>query len=280
MTDCKYCGKSAGFLKNKHNECEARYKNGSSAIVAVTSQALSNNQDLRSVLQNAQRIGQDSYIPQPILRDLLHRGWASAIDKAFEDGVLTEEEDTRLEEMFEVFGFDKETLSSDPAYEKIVKGAVLRDILSGKMPERIRITGAVPFNLQKREKLIWLFNGVKYYEMRTYRQYVGGYQGLSMRIAKGLYYRTGAFRGSPVETNRLVHVDIGFLGVTNLHVYYSGTTKGFRIKYDKIVSFQPYSDGLGIQRDAQTAKPQIFVTGDGWFTGNLIMNLAKTTIEA
>jgi hypothetical protein len=47
------------------------------------------------------------------------------------------------------------------------------------------------------------------------------------------------------------------------------------VAYDKIVSFTPYSDGIGIQRDAQTAKPQVFVTGDGWFTYNLIANLAK-----
>tara|TARA_R110000868_G_scaffold189695_2_gene433077 strand:+ start:122429 stop:122581 length:153 start_codon:yes stop_codon:yes gene_type:complete len=48
-----------------------------------------------------------------------------------------------------------------------------------------------------------------------------------------------------------------------------------RIKLDKIVSFQPYDDGLGVQRDAATAKPQSFITGDGWFIYNLVMNVAK-----
>ena len=28
-------------------------------------------------------------------------------------------------------------------------------------------------------------------------------------------------------------------------------------------------------RDAQTAKPQTFVTGDGWFAYNLAVNLAQ-----
>jgi hypothetical protein len=28
-------------------------------------------------------------------------------------------------------------------------------------------------------------------------------------------------------------------------------------------------------RDAQTAKPQTFVTGDGWFVYNLAVNLAQ-----
>jgi hypothetical protein len=28
-------------------------------------------------------------------------------------------------------------------------------------------------------------------------------------------------------------------------------------------------------RDAATARPQTFVTGDGWFTYNLLMNLSE-----
>jgi hypothetical protein len=58
-------------------------------------------------------------------------------------------------------------------------------------------------------------------------------------------------------------------------VYFSGASKSFRIRHDKIVSIEPYSDGVGIQRDAQTARPQVFVTGDGWFTYNLLMNVSN-----
>jgi hypothetical protein len=47
------------------------------------------------------------------------------------------------------------------------------------------------------------------------------------------------------------------------------------VPYNKIVSFLPFDDGIGIVRDAQTAKPQIFKTGDGWFTYNLLVNLAQ-----
>jgi hypothetical protein len=47
------------------------------------------------------------------------------------------------------------------------------------------------------------------------------------------------------------------------------------VAYSKIVAFEPYSDGFGIQRDAATALPQTFVTGDGWFAYNLVTNLAQ-----
>ena len=42
-----------------------------------------------------------------------------------------------------------------------------------------------------------------------------------------------------------------------------------------MVAFEPYSDGRGTMRDAQTAKPQSFFTSDGWFVYNLATNLAR-----
>ena len=47
------------------------------------------------------------------------------------------------------------------------------------------------------------------------------------------------------------------------------------MRYDSIVSFDPYEDGFGIMRAVQTAKPQTFQTSDGWFVYNLATNLAQ-----
>ena len=41
--------------------------------------------------------------------------------------------------------------------------------------------------------------------------------------------------------------------------------KKSRLRYDRIMDSKPFSDGFEIMRDAQTAKPQAFKTGDGWF---------------
>ena len=47
------------------------------------------------------------------------------------------------------------------------------------------------------------------------------------------------------------------------------------MRYDRIVSSEPHHDGFGTMRDAQTARPQTFITGDGWFIYNLAVNLAQ-----
>ena len=94
-------------------------------------------------------------------------------------------------------------------------------------------------------------------------------------MARGLYYSPRQFRSRPIEWEETVHAGTGLLGLTTKHIYFHGARKKFRIRYDRIVSFDPYDDGFGIMRDAQTAKPQTFRTGDGWFAYNLAVNLSQ-----
>ena len=92
---------------------------------------------------------------------------------------------------------------------------------------------------------------------------------------RGLCYRPSAFWNRPIEWEETVHAGTGLLGLTTKHIYFGGSRKRFRVRYDRIVAFDPYEDGFGIMRDAQTAKPQTFRTGDGWFPYNLAANLAQ-----
>ena len=93
------------------------------------------------------------------------------------------------------------------------------------------------------------------------RERRGTSHGVSIRVARGLYYSPRQFRSRPIEWEETVHADTGLLGLTTKHLYFAGARKKFRVRYDKIVSFEPYSDGFGIMRDALTAKPQAFRTG-------------------
>ena len=151
----------------------------------------------------------------------------------------------------------------------MVKAAVIREITEGLIPQRQNITGRVPFNLMKSEQLVWVMEGVDYLETIVRRERRGSSHGLSIRVARGVYYRPGTFRSRAVEWEETVHQDTGLLGFTTKHLYFSGNKKKFRVRYDRIVDFEPFSDGFGIMRDAQTAKPQSFRTGDGWFALNL-----------
>jgi len=254
---------------------KTRHQAGTKRIVALAQEAMRNSGDLVALQETARKVASASFIQEDAIRGLLVKAWGDAVHSVLEDSLLSSDEEAALDRAQQHFGWKQEDVDQNGAFTRLAKGGALRDVLEGKLPARMKVEGQLPFNFQKGEQLVWAFQGVKYYEVRTRRSYVGGYQGASVRIARGVYYRLGGFRGSPVESAETVHADTGILGVTDKHLYFTGPAKSFRVRYQKVVSFTPYSDGIGLQRDAATAKPQAFLTGDGWFTYNLVMNLAS-----
>jgi hypothetical protein len=202
--------------------------------------------------------------------------WKDAVAKVLDDRILSAEEEQRVLSIAGAVGIDQN--NGGETWVRLVKAAILRDVADGKIPERAKIEGARA-NLMKKEKPVWLFNGSKFLEERTSRSFAGVSHGLSIRVAKGIYYRPSVFRGHPVETTKLQHVDGGQVLVTSHHIYLLGARKSSRIPYRKIVAFEPYSDGVGIQRDAMSAKPQIFTVDDAWFAYNLVTNLGAIAAD-
>ena len=54
--------------------------------------------------------------------------------------------------------------------------------------------------------------------------------------------------------------------------YFAGESHRFRICHDRIVSYTPMEDGVSLTRDRANARPEMFRTGDGWFTYNIVAN--------
>lgn len=295
MGSCVHCGKPAGLLRSIHKECRAAHEAKKAAeqrdIEAAKElefQRVKANErfadELKGLIQGdtpliaidamlTDRIAAGTLQPEERKRYLV-QAWLSAVDAYFEDGALSEAESDRLGAVIERFALPPQELDRDGALTRVAHFGVLRAVLAGT-PVLLDHTGGVPVNLQKSEGVVWVFNGVTYLEDRVRRQYQGRSQGMSFRVMQGVYYRVGAFKGEPVFSTERVLVDKGSLVVTTKHLYFVGPSKSLRIPYSKIVAFDQFSDGIGVTRDAQTAKPQIFVTGDGWFACNLIQNLAQ-----
>ena len=217
----------------------------------------------------------DSGLPQSQQTAILIQAWEAAVAATLEDGLLTLDEENALNRYMDHFNLTQAQMNQNGVLTQVVKAAVIRDIAEGIVPDRQNIQGRIPFNLMKSEKLVWIMQGVDYLEVVTRRERRGSSHGLSIRVARRVYYRPGTFRSRSVEWEETVHQDTGLLGFTTKHIYFSGPKKKFRVRYDRIVDFEPFDDGFGLMRDAQTAKPQSFRTGDGWFTFNLATNLAQ-----
>ena len=217
----------------------------------------------------------ESELSESERRQVLAQAWEAAVEGSLEDGVLSLDEENALSRYLDHFNLSQSDVDRNGAHHSMIQSAVIREAAEGIIPNRLGNIGRVPFNLMKSEQLVWVIDRVDYYEVKTRRERRGSSHGASIRVAKGLYYRPSTFRSRPVEWEETVHADTGMLGITSKHIYFHGPRKRFRIRYDRIVSFEPYKDGVGVMRDAQTAKPQSFKTGDGWFAYNLITNLAQ-----
>ena len=208
-------------------------------------------------------------------KELLLRAWEAAVEGALEDGLASLDEENALAKYAGHFGLTQKNLDGNGTQTNLVQAAGIQDVTQGVVPQCQNITGTLPFNLMKSEKLFWVIQGVDYLETVVRRERRGASHGLSIRVAQGVYYHPSAFRSRSIEWEETVHADTGLLGLTTKHIYFAGSRKKFRVRYDRIASFDPYEDGFGSMRDTPTAKPQALRTGDGWFPYNLAANLAR-----
>ena len=273
MSNCMFCGKPAGLFHNKHHECVEKHESGKRRIAELILEGLSS--PVGSTASRVRQVAGESFISESETRGLSLAAWSSAVDNALHDGVLSEELEKRFVDLKDGLSLSSADLLQTDAWERMVKSAVLRDLMNGVIPKRMGFDRSPRLNFQRNEQVVWTFEGIDYLEDRTRRQYVGASSGVSIRVMKGIYYHVGGFKGSAIDRTERIHVDTGMVAVTTKQIYFSGAKKAFRIPYPKIVSFEPFSNGLGIVRDAVSAKPQIFVTHDGWFTYNLVTNLAR-----
>lgn len=209
-------------------------------------------------------------------KELLAYSLLLTVEDFLEDNVISKEEEAIIDNFVSASAYSENDLDKYHALQKIARAIILRKVMEGKIPEEsINFQMPIRFNFMKSETLVWAFDNVDYHKEITRRQYKGGHQGVSLRLTKGLYYRTGSFKGRPVEERNMEYQDTGIMALTTKHIYFGSTNKMFRIRYNKIVAFTPYDDGIGIMKDTQSAKPMVFKTGDGWFTYNLVANLAE-----
>jgi hypothetical protein len=79
-----------------------------------------------------------------------------------------------------------------------------------------------------------LSRNVQHIVSRTKTRYVGGSQGVSIRIMKGVRYHVGAYRGHPVKEEFETIADVGSVYVTNKRFIFAGTKEVTSVPIAKI----------------------------------------------
>jgi hypothetical protein len=273
MGICTLCGDNAGWFKSEHKECRAANTARAADLRALAARGNSPSVDLLTLAGKAQELAKAGHLTDEQVRNEVQAGYAAAVADALADSMLTEDEENRLDAFQKALAvpFDFETQM------RIVKAGTIRDLTEGKVPERLKVSNPEElgrFNIKNDEQFVWIFPGATLLQERRHRTYEGVSSGMSVRVARGVYYRVGAFKGQPIDTTSIEETDSGGLVVTSERLIFAGHTRSVVLPLKKIATFQPFDDGIGVAKEGINSKLVFFRTGDGWFTYNLMKNLA------
>ena len=274
MGECRFCHKDAGFLKKEHEECRRKYEDACDSIRRTIEQCFLTKTDFYS---KAADVNSSLSRGSVSLEDKLSL-YISCLDKAVEsylsDNIIDDSEYKMITRFVQFSGMRQEDINVNHSLDKVVQSQVLNEILNGKVPtQRFSVAGGLPFMLGRDESPIWVFRNIVLHEQKTIRQTVGHHNGFNIRLARGIYYRTGGFKGTPVETTSMQKVGVGMVCLTTRNLYFSSPEKSLKIPYDKIISINTYSNGIDLQKDGAREKPLFLEGVDAWFCYNVIANL-------
>ena len=223
------------------------------------SQVKISSDSVLSVIPLSQQKQEESYF------SVLNR----AADKFMAKGGISDNEQQLIENYASSLGINLNRLPmqyQNQSLAKIGEASVLKDLQKGILPKNPL---TVPVMLGKGEVCLWVYDNVKLFQEIT-REFVGGNRGFSYRITKGLTFRTGSFKGRPVEKSFMENKGTGSLVITNKHFFFHCPTCSIKVPYNKLIGMTPYSDGLEIHKDEAKQKRIVFEGFDPWFTMNAL----------
>jgi hypothetical protein len=119
-------------------------------------------------------------------------------------------------------------------------------------------SGSSQVILKENEELQMVLPKIRLWESRTVTTSTGGYGGPSFRVAKGVYFRVGAFGAQSQSHEELKEVDQGLLTLTNKRLLFTGAKRTSEYNLAKIISIEPYKDGIAV-RTSGRSKVQYFI---------------------
>jgi hypothetical protein len=181
---------------------------------------------------------------------------------ALADDHLTEDEEDALGAVAGAVGFTQDDFDRH-ALSARLQIAKLND---GRLP-----VVEQPHLITKRGELVHLEITARLMKEVAVRQWQGGSQGVSFRIAKGVRYRVGSMRGHMVTVGTQLQVaDEGVLAITNQRVAFLGARKTIDMPYTKVIGLHLYADGVSFSLSNRQNAPLFTVGMDTDVLGALL----------
>ena len=131
-----------------------------------------------------------------------------------------------------------------------------REVREGEITAKL-IGAESPVILKRGEELRVVLPDISLVEPRSVSEGRAFYGGPTIRLAKGVSLRTGVAKGRGESHEELRNVDQGVLTLTSKRLVFSGGKRTLTIELARIVSMEPFRDGIAIRREGKE-KTQYF----------------------
>lgn len=223
---------------------------------------LATTDQIDSVIDSLSASRQYVHLRERKLKKVLEPAFARFADRILADDVVTATEYNQLYRLAEAVRMDVPL--------PIERRALIGSLNGGLLP-----TAAAPALIAKPGEVVHLEVPARLMKEVTMREFRGGYNGFSFRVAKGVRFHTGSARGrSVVVGTKLVAEDTGALSVTSRRATFLGTKKTIDLPYAKLASLEVFSDGVRFHQENRVNAPLF-----AGFDGEVIAAMINATIQ-
>ena len=307
MGICRFCGQDTGWFgwfRNSHAACEALAKKGCHQIVeraSAIADRLIPTPDRREdrtwcaqlavqiwaeVAPQLDCVASECRVPADDNHRARLQGWSKGTERVSLAEPISIGRVAALVAFYRAMGLSDEEIKRTAGFRAMSCSSLLWFVMVHGDPTPVASKDRHPFNLATGEIPLLLLPNVVYLKETVTTSYQGGHAGLSVRVAKGVYYHVGGFNGRRIQTASLKRADQGAMLLTTQNLYFGGAHTNFRIPYERVLSCRSYTDGIGLFRDSANAKPEVFSVIEagnavnahpitGWLLFNLVKFLAQ-----
>lgn len=140
MGKCKYCGKDAGFLSHKHDECEQKHEKGINETQDLMFSFLCGPQSSKDFSQRLQQLQTNSYVTEEEKADCANKAidhFTSAIHRPFTQAIMQ-----NVKQFLSVLDISYDVINKgkclDRLSQKIVKGFLVSYFTDGATETQVR----------------------------------------------------------------------------------------------------------------------------------------------
>ncbi len=243
---------------------------------AVAAALATSNQPPR--LERLSRLLEQSGLTDVAGHMLLLRAWEQAVLRLLGSTGIDRDREAALLRYALHFDLDDDQLDRHGTLRQFIQGTVIAASAAGLIPHRMTFPDAVvaSLGLEGSEQPIWLFDDAEYRLGPLPPDRATAITGVAASGRTPPYYPPQLFAGHQAPSEGWETVATGWMALTGHGVRLRGSTVDVTLSYGSVHRWEPYRDGIGavVSQPDRPERLAVFLNGDGWFTYNLVRNLA------